>query len=277
MRIDYISMRRSPEDIRTLKNPACPLVCLTAYTAPFATAIDRHCDILLVGDSVAMTIYGMASTRGATMDMMAAHGRAVTNATTQACIVIDMPFGSYEDSDEDALRNARRLMTETGAQAVKLEGGLTMATRIRTLVDAGIPVLGHVGLLPQQFERAEDFKIQGRDAEGARKILEDAKAAEEAGVFALVIEGVPEPVAAEITQNTSVPTIGIGASGACDGQILVCDDVLGLNTGHVAKFVKTYADLAGEIDRAAAAYAADVRARRFPTPRHVYGTIKTKD
>lgn len=269
-------MRLTPSDFKSAKHGDRPLVCLTAYTAPVAKAVDPHCDILLVGDSVAMTVYGMETTRGATMDMMAAHGRAVVNATTHACIVIDMPFGSYEGNDEDAQKNAQRLIRETGGQAVKLEGGRNIASRIQTLVGAGIPVMGHVGLTPQQFERAADFKVQGRNEEGARKILDDAKAVEGAGAFALVIEGVPEILATEITRAVSIPTIGIGASPACDGQILVCDDMLGLNTGHVPKFVKIYADLGSAIGAAAESYAADVRARRFPTPNHVYGATKFK-
>lgn len=269
-------MRLTSTDIRPLKRPEQPIVCLTAYTAPIAQAIDPHCDLLLVGDSVAMTVYGMANTRGATMDMMAAHGRAVVNATTHACIVIDMPFGTYEDSDQQALNNARHLITATGAQAIKLEGGTALQTRIKTLVDAGIPVLGHIGLLPQQFERAEDFRVQGRDEASAHRIVNDAKAVESAGAFAMVIEGVPENLAAQLTGMVTIPTIGIGASPACDGQILVCDDMLGLNTGHVPKFVKTYANLAEMTGRAAASYAQDVRQRRFPTSNHVYGTVKTK-
>lgn len=269
-------MRLTPTDIRPLKRPKQPIVCLTAYTAPIAQAIDPHCDLLLVGDSVAMTVYGMANTRGATIDMMAAHGRAVVNATTHACIVIDMPFGTYEDSDQQALNNALHLISATGAQAVKLEGGTALQTRIKTLVDAGIPVLGHVGLLPQQFERVEDFRIQGRDEVSAHRIVNDAKAVEFAGAFAMVIEGVPENLAIQLTEIVSVPTIGIGASSACDGQILVCDDMLGLNTGHMPKFVKTYANLAEVTGRAAASYAQDVRQRRFPTSNHVYGTVKTK-
>lgn len=245
-----------------------PVVCLTAYTAPVAKALDRHVDLLLVGDSLAMVIYGMDGTQGVTLDMMIAHGRAVVRASRRACVVVDLPYGSYETAPEIALANARRVIAETGAQAVKLEGGVAMAETVRRLVDAGIPVMGHVGLLPQSVTGPGGFGVRGRTPEQAAAILADARAIAEAGAFSIVVENVVEPLARAITEAIAVPSIGIGASPACDGQILVTDDMLGLFTDFTPRFVKRYAALADEIDRAAAAYAADVAARRFPGPEH---------
>jgi len=245
-----------------------PVVCLTAYTAPVARALDRHVDLLLVGDSLAMVIYGMDSTRGVTLDMMIAHGRAVTRASAHACVVIDLPYGSYEAAPEDALSTARRVMVETGAQAIKLEGGTAMAETVHRLVDAGIPVMGHVGLLPQSAVGPGGYRVRGRDPSEAGQILADAQAIAEAGAFSIVVENVVEPLGRAITEAIAVPSIGIGASPACDGQVLVTDDMLGLFTDFTPHFVKRYAALADEIARAAAAYAADVAARRFPGPEH---------
>ncbi|MCB9982662.1 MAG: 3-methyl-2-oxobutanoate hydroxymethyltransferase [Rhodospirillales bacterium] len=263
-------MRKTIKDIQAHKNKAEPLVCLTAYTARVAQLLDPHCDLLLVGDSMGMVLYGMDSTRGVSLEMMINHGRAVASGSARACIVVDMPYGTYEDSPGQALENARRVMDETGCDAVKLEGGAKMAETIETLVNAGIPVVGHIGLMPQSVSEESDFRVKGRSADSAAQLLADAKAIERAGVSAMVIEATIEPVAAGITQAVSVPTIGIGASVACDGQILVTEDMVGITGGHVPKFVKQYARVGEMIGEAAARYAADVRSRAFPEDAQIY-------
>ncbi len=241
-----------------------PLACLTAYTAPVAQLLDPHMDLLLVGDSLAMVIYGMDSTIGVTLDMMIAHGRAVTRATTHACVMVDLPFGSYQESPEQAFRSAARIMAETRCQGIKLEGGAEMAETVRFLSERGIPVFGHVGLLPQYVNAAGGYRVHGRNGDEAEQILQDAVAIADAGAFALVIEGVMEPLAKRITEEVEIPTIGIGASPTCDGQILVTDDLVGMFSKFKPKFVKRYADLGDQLQAAAAAYAKDVRARKFP-------------
>lgn len=261
-------MRLTGQDIRRRKS-AEPIVSLTAYTAPMAALVDEVADFILVGDSVGMVVHGLASTVPVTMEMMILHGQAVMRATKKALIVVDMPFGSYEESREQALRNAARILKETGCGAVKLEGGLRMAETVRFLVERGVPVMGHVGLTPQAINVLGGFKAQGRSRSEWPAIIADAEAIAAAGAFALVVEAVAEPLAAEITGRVAVPTIGIGASAACDGQILVLDDMLGL-TGRVPKFVKTYGDLANDIRKAVATYAEEVRERRFPDADHVY-------
>lgn len=267
--------RITPDEIRNA-DPARPIVCLTAYTAPVAAYLDPICDLLLVGDSLGMVIYGMEGTVGVTLDMMIAHGKAVTRRAQHACVVVDLPAGTYEDGPEQALASARRVMAETGAEAVKLEGGVAIEASIAALVAEGIPVLAHIGLLPQQAENG--FRIQGRGKDGARRVMEDALAVERAGAFAAVIEGTLEPVARCITEALSIPTIGIGASAACDGQILVTDDLIGLYDGHLPKFAKRYADLAGNIREAAQRWADDVRARAFPEQANIYaGAPATKE
>lgn len=260
--------RRTAEDIRRRKGET-PIVSLTAYTAPMAALLDDSADFLLVGDSLGMVVHGLDSTVPVTLEMMILHGQAVMRGSSAALVVIDLPFGSYEASPEQAFAAAARVMRETGCGAVKLEGGERMAPTIRFLIERGIPVMAHVGLTPQAINTLGGFKAQGRSREEWPKIIADAEAVVAAGAFAVVIEAVAEPLAAEITQRLAVPTIGIGASAACDGQVLVLDDMLGL-TGRVPKFVKTYADLAGVTRDAVAAYAEDVRARRFPGPEHVY-------
>jgi 3-methyl-2-oxobutanoate hydroxymethyltransferase len=247
-----------------------PLVCLTAYTAPMARLLDPVCDLLLVGDSLGMVVYGLPSTVPVTLDLMAAHGAAVVRNAAKALVVVDMPFGSYQESPGSAFRNAARLMAETGCAAVKLEGGAVMAETIAFLTARGIPVLGHVGLQPQSVNTYGGYGARGRAEAEAARILADAEAVARAGAFAMVVEGVVEPLARRITEAVPVPTIGIGASAACDGQILVSEDALGLFTEFVPRFVKRYADLAGTITAAAGAYAEEVRARRFPGPEHVY-------
>ncbi|MDO8409211.1 MAG: 3-methyl-2-oxobutanoate hydroxymethyltransferase [Phenylobacterium sp.] len=246
-----------------------PIVCLTAYTAPMAELLDEACDLLLVGDSVGMVIHGLPNTVGVTLEMMILHGQAVMRGSRRAMVVIDMPFGSYEGSAQEAYANAARLMKETGAQAVKVESGPTVADTIDYLVKRGVPVMGHVGLRPQAVLVDGGFKAKGKGADERARILEEAKATAAAGAFALVVEGVAEGLAREITEAVSVPTIGIGASAGCDGQILVTDDMLGL-FDWTPKFVRRYADLRGEILRAVEAYAQDVQARRFPGPAEIY-------
>lgn len=246
-----------------------PLVCLTAYTAAFARVLDPHTDILLVGDSVAMVHHGHATTHPITLDEMIVHARAVMRSTARSLVILDMPFGSFEESPEQAFRNAARVVKETGVAGVKLEGGAVMAETIAFLVARGIPVMAHIGLLPQAVHTKGGFKVTGRDAEEWPKLKADAVAIADAGAFSVVIEGMVEPLAAEITKLIAIPTIGIGASPACDGQILVTEDLLGL-TPRQPRFVKPYAALAKVIDEAAAGYAADVKARRFPGPEQTY-------
>ncbi|MBN8520711.1 MAG: 3-methyl-2-oxobutanoate hydroxymethyltransferase [Alphaproteobacteria bacterium] len=263
-------MRLSPTEIKKVKSPAPALVCLTAYTAPIARILDRHCDLLLVGDSVAMTLYGHDNTRAANLEMMSRHGQAVVRATSHACVIVDMPFGSYEQSPQVALTNAQRLMEETGAQGVKLEGGTDLAESIHLIVKHNIPVMGHIGLLPQQVTSPEGFRYKGRTQDEIKSLFQDIEAVTQAGAFSIVIEGVSEAVAASLSAQTPIPTIGIGASAACDGQILVSDDMLGLTYGHLPKFVKTYADLDNEINVAVGRFAEEVRTRHFPNPTYLY-------
>jgi len=251
-----------------------PIVGLTAYTAPIATLLDPHVDFLLVGDSVGMVVYGFESTLPVTVDMMIAHGAAVMRSSSRALVVVDMPFGSYQESREQAFRTAARILAETGCATVKLEGGAEMAETVRFLTERGVPVMGHVGLMPQSVNAAGGFKVQGRDRQQAERVSADAAAIAAAGAFSLVIEGTIEPVARAITEAVPIPTIGIGASPMCDGQILVTDDVLGLFTQFKPRFVRRYAELAPLIAAAVEAYAEDVRARRFPGPEHCFGVKK---
>ena len=253
----------------TVRKGKEPIVCLTAYTAPMAELLDEHCDLLLVGDSVGMVVHGLPNTVGVTLEMMILHGQAVMRGSTSALVVVDMPFGSYEGAAEEAYANAARIMKETGAQAVKVEAGPAVVANIEYLVARGIPVMGHVGLRPQAVLVDGGFKAKGKGIDERRQILEDARATEEAGAFAIVVEGVAEGLAREITAALAIPTIGIGASAGCDGQILVTDDMLGL-FDWTPKFVRRYADLRGEISRAVKSYSEDVRARRFPGPAEIY-------
>ncbi|TPK57304.1 3-methyl-2-oxobutanoate hydroxymethyltransferase [Mesorhizobium sp. B2-4-19] len=266
-------IRIGAELIRRRKG-GIPLVCLTAYTYPVARLLDPHVDLLLVGDSVAMVLHGHETTLGASLEMMIAHGQAVMRGSARACVVVDMPGGSYEDSTEQAVASARRIVDETGCQAVKLEGGVDMAGQIAAIVAAGIPVMGHIGLLPQSVEKDGGYKIKGRTDETVAALLADAFAVEKAGAFSVVIEGTIEAVAADITRRIAIPTIGIGASGDCDGQILVIDDMVGLTVDRVPKFVKEYADLRRVIAHAAERYAAEVRDRTFPGAAHVFSSSK---
>ena len=246
-----------------------PLVCLTAYTAPIAEILDEVCDVLLVGDSVGMVLHGLPNTVGVTLEMMILHGQAVMRGSRRAMVVVDMPFGSYEAGPELAYANAVRVLKETGAQGIKVESGPVVAETIAYLVKRGVPVMGHVGLRPQAALVEGGFKAKGREPEERLRVLAEAEAAAEAGAFAVVVEGVAEGLARQITERLSVPTIGIGASSGCDGQILVTDDMLGLFE-WTPKFVRRYADLKTEIAVAVRAYADDVRARRFPALSETY-------
>ncbi len=261
--------RKSTPQIRARKGGE-PIVCLTAYTTQMARWLDPHVDLLLVGDSLGMVVYGFDSTLPVTLDMMIAHGSAVMRGSSHACVIVDLPFGSYQASPEQAFHSAARVMSETGASGVKLEGGEVMAETVRYLTQRAIPVCAHVGLMPQAVNVAGGFKATGRSDEEAKQVTRDAEAMAEAGAFAVVLEGTLEPVAAAITASISIPTIGIGASPACDGQILVSEDVFGLFSDFTPRFVKRYADLSGKISDAAASYAADVRARRFPAMEHCF-------
>ena len=263
-------MTKTIEQIKAHKNQAEPLVCLTAYTARVAQILDPHCDLLLVGDSMGMVLYGIENTRGVTLDMIINHGKAVVGGAEQACVIVDMPFGTYEDSPEQALENARRVMDETGAQGVKIEGGEAFASTVRLLIENDIPVVGHIGLMPQSVTEASGFKVQGKTDGSVEQLLEDAKALEEAGASAIVIEATVEDVSTLITQAISIPTIGIGASAACDGQILVTEDMVGITGKHVPKFVKQYANVSEIIENAVADYAKDVRSRAFPGDAQTY-------
>ncbi|MGX5806121.1 3-methyl-2-oxobutanoate hydroxymethyltransferase [Bradyrhizobium sp. Arg314] len=268
MSIESTGKALTPSDIAGRKGGE-PIVCLTAYTTPVAGLADRHCDVVLVGDSVGMVLHGLPSTLGVTLEMMILHGRAVRRGLTRALMVVDMPFGSYEESPEQAFHSAARVMAETGCAAVKLEGGARMASTIGFLTARGIPVMAHVGLTPQAVNTLGGYKVQGRGAASDR-VMNDALAVAEAGAFSVVLEKIPEPAARAITQQITIPTIGIGASSACDGQILVIDDMLGLFTTFRPKFVKRYAELGNDADGALAAYAREVRERRFPADEHVF-------
>jgi 3-methyl-2-oxobutanoate hydroxymethyltransferase len=265
----HTDVRRLTAPDITARKGGEPVVCLTAYTAPMARLLDPHCDLLLVGDSVGMVVHGLPNTVGVTLDMMILHGQAVMRGAERAMVVVDMPFGTYEASPEAAYANAARLLKETGAQAVKVESGPSIAATIKFLVDRGIPVMGHVGLRPQAVNVDGKFKAKGRTEEERKKVLAEALAADAAGAFAIVVEGVDESLAPEITAAVQAPTIGIGASAQCDGQILVTDDMLGLFE-WTPKFVRRYGDLKSVVDQAVAAYAADVRSRRFPAAAETY-------
>jgi len=246
-----------------------PIVCLTSYHAHTARMLDNHCDVILVGDSLGMVMHGMESTVPVTLDMMILQGHAVMRGSKRALVIIDMPFGSYEASKEQAFMSAARVLKETGCGAIKLEGGVRMAETIRFLTERGVPVMAHVGLTPQSINTLGSFRAQGREEADWGRIESDAIAVAQAGAFSLVVEAVAEPLARKLTAAVAIPTIGIGASAACDGQVLVLEDMLGLSP-WVPKFVKRYTDLGPSIDRAVAEYAAEVRARTFPGAEHTY-------
>jgi 3-methyl-2-oxobutanoate hydroxymethyltransferase len=260
--------RLTAPDIRARKGGE-PIVCLTSYHAHTARLLDRHCDLILVGDSLGMVMHGLETTVPVTLDMMILQGLAVMRGSKRALVVVDMPFGSYEASKEQAFMSAARVMKETGCGAVKLEGGRRMADTIAFLAERGVPVMGHIGLTPQSINTIGSFRAQGREEAHWAPIEDDGRAVTQAGAFSVVIEAVAEPLARRITAAIAIPTIGIGGSVACDGQILVLEDMLGLSP-RVPKFVRRYGDLAPAIESAVAAYAADVRRRAFPGPEHVY-------
>ncbi len=266
----------TPSPMRRLTAPALlarkggePIVMLTAYTARMAQLLDPHCDVLLVGDSLGQVIYGLSSTIPVSLEMMSAHGAAVVRGSYHALVGIDMPFGSYEESPEQAFRNASRLLKETGAAAVKLEGGEAMAPTIAFLTARGIPVIGHVGLTPQAVNMLGGYRARGRNEAERAKILADAQAVSDAGAIMMVLESLLEDIAVEVTRMVRCPTIGIGASAACDGQVLVTEDLLGLFE-RTPRFVKRYDDFAGRVTAAVAAYAEEVKARRFPGEEQTY-------
>ena len=265
--------RLTAPDIRARKGGE-PIVCLTSYHAHTARLLDRHCDLILVGDSLGMVMHGLETTVPVTLDMMILQGLAVMRGSKRALVVVDLPFGSYEASREQAFMSAARVMKETGCGAIKLEGGRRMADTIAFLVERGVPVMGHIGLTPQSINTIGSFRAQGREEAHWGPIEDDARAVSEAGAFSVVIEAVAEPLARRISVDITIPTIGIGGSAACDGQILVLEDMLGLSP-RVPKFVRRYGDLGPAIESAVAAYAADVRSRAFPGPEHVY-PMRTK-
>lgn len=262
--------RKTIDQIKSHKNKPEAFACLTAYTTPMAKIIGQHVDLILVGDSVGTVLYGMENTTTVTIDMMIAHGKAVMNAAPDVPVIVDMPYGTYEDNAEQALSSAKRIIDETGADGVKLEGGVSMATQIKAIVDAGIPVMGHIGLQPQSVEIEGGYKIKGKNEDDVQRLINDAKAIEEAGCFSFVIEGTVEDAAAQVSNSVSIPCIGIGASGACDGQVLVAEDMLGLMGGGTPKFVKHYGTLADHVDKAVSHYVRDVHARTFPSDEYLY-------
>ena len=246
-----------------------PVVMLTAYTARQAQLLDPHCDILLVGESLGQVIYGLPSSVPVTLDMMIAHGAAVVRGSYHSVVIVDMPFGTYEASPEQAFASASRVLKETGAAGIKLEGGEAMAPTVEFLVKRGIPVIGHVGLTPQAVNVLGGYNARGRSEAEAAKIVADARALDDAGAFAVVAEGVVEPIAIAVTEAINAICIGIGGSARCDGQVLVTEDMLGMFE-RVPRFVKRYGDIAGTISESVAAYAAEVRARTFPGPDQTY-------
>ena len=261
-------LRKSAKDIRSLKGKT-PIVCLTAYTAPIARAIDEKVDLMLVGDSFGMVLYDYENTLQVTLEQMISHAKSVVGASDKSCVIVDMPFGTYEETVEKAFMNSARVMKETNCNGVKLEGGQKMSKTIEHLTKSSIPVMGHIGIQPQSVLIDGGYKVRGKVKSEWKKYIDDAIAVEEAGAFSVVLEGMAEPLAAEITSILSIPTIGIGASPSCDGQILVTEDMLGL-TNVAPKFVKKYIDLDEAIKRAVNKYAKEVKDRTFPSSEHIY-------
>ncbi|NLY34832.1 MAG: 3-methyl-2-oxobutanoate hydroxymethyltransferase [Alcaligenaceae bacterium] len=250
------------------------IVSLTSYIAPFARILDEYMDMILIGDSTAMVGYNMDDTLSITVDQLAAHAKAVVSSTRRACIVVDMPFGSYQESPEQAFRNAAKMLSVSGADAVKFEGGEYLAETTRFLVDRGIPVLAHIGLMPQYVNTMGGFKAQGLSEEAANRIFNDAIAQEQAGAWGVVIEGTAEPLARRITQSLKIPTIGIGASPECDGQVLVAEDIFNLSGSRIPKFAQQFSDVQATIRQGVEAYASQVRDGSFPTLNHCFGVPK---
>ncbi|PIR39064.1 MAG: 3-methyl-2-oxobutanoate hydroxymethyltransferase [Alphaproteobacteria bacterium CG11_big_fil_rev_8_21_14_0_20_39_49] len=264
-----ITKRTSVVDIKKRKKGE-PIVCLTAYSAPFAKILDEHADLLLVGDSVGMVLYGMESTLPVTVDMMINHGLAVMRGSKKACVIVDMPFGSYQASVSQAFENAAKIISLTGCQGVKLEGGTEMTDTINFLVQRGIPVMGHVGLMPQRVNAYGGYSCRGKTKEGREKIMQDAIAVQNAGAFSVVIEGVIEQLAADVAKELEIPVIGIGGSAQCDGQILVSEDMSGLFQDFKPKFVKRFGNVAEELEKAAKAYSKEVKSGKFPAKENCF-------
>jgi len=262
-------IRRMTAPQITARKGADPIVCLTAYDAPTAQILDEHCDLILVGDSVGMVVHGLTTTVGVTLEMMIIHGQAVMRGSQKALVVVDLPFGYYEDSPERAFKSAAKVMRETGCQAIKIESGSYAAETIAYLVERGIPVMSHVGLRPQSMNVLGGFRARGRTQKVADEIVENAIAAAQAGSFAVVVEGVSAELADKVTKAVPIPTIGIGASSGCDGQILVTPDMLGMFS-RVPKFVKKYADMQGMIEDSVKSYAKEVKSREFPGADNTY-------
>ena len=260
--------RNSAKDIMNLKGKR-PIVCLTAYTAPIARALDEHVDLLLVGDSLGMVLYDYENTLSVTLPQMVEHAKSVVNASSTSCIVVDLPFGTYEESKEKAFSNSSDVMKETNCNAIKLEGGQNMYETVKFLTERSIPVMGHIGLQPQRVLIEGGYKVKGKSKFEWNKFIEDALSLEEAGAFSIVLEGMTEPLAAEITSKVKIPTVGIGASPKCDGQILVTEDMLGL-TNIAPKFVKKYINIEEIIKKAADQYSSEVKKREFPSEDHTY-------
>lgn len=269
----FIAQKRITAPMLMQQKGAGKIVCLTAYTAPMARLLDAHVDVLLVGDSLGMVLYGFESTLPVTLEMMCAHASAVVQHSQRAFVLVDLPFASYQQSKEQAFASAAMLMQQTGCHGVKLEGGMEMVETVRFLSQRGIPVMAHIGLCPQMVHQMGGYRTQGRDEAAATALMQQAEAFEQAGAFGLLLEGMRESVAARITKAVRIPTIGIGASPECDGQVLVSEDMLGLHA-QTPRFVKRFAEMESLISQAAAAYAAEVRAGSFPAPEHCF-TAKT--
>lgn len=270
MSLQPSASRMTLRDIQKIHKNQGKIVCLTAYTAPVARIMDAHVDLILVGDSLGMVIYGLGSTVPVTLEMMINHGCAVMRGTQHAFVVVDMPFGTYQESPGQAFYHAARMMKETGCGAVKLEGGVEMAETVAFLTKRGIPVMGHVGLRPQSANAVGGFRMMGRDHAEALGIIEDAKAIQDAGAFSIVLECVDETLAQSVVKSVDIPVIGIGASAGCAGQVLVIDDILGMSKGPMPRFVKSYAALHETIQESVISYAKEVRTGAFPEREHMY-------
>lgn len=266
--------RISIPDLRAMKGPG-RIVMLTAYTKPMAQLLDPHCDVLLVGDSLGMVVYGMENTMAVTLDMMIAHTQAVMRGSAHAAVLLDMPFASYQESKEQAYRNCARALAESGAQGLKLEGGAELVETVEFLVARGLPIMPHIGLMPQRVNEMGGFKAQGREEDAVKKWTTIARQFENAGAFSVLIEGTVEPVARAVAETLKVPLIGIGASPACDGQVLVTEDILGLFPDFTPKFAKRYVEMGAAVSVAAAEYAKEVRTGAFPTLDHCFGVKKS--
>jgi 3-methyl-2-oxobutanoate hydroxymethyltransferase len=273
MSVHKTEKRISIPDLTAMKSRA-KIVMLTAYTKPMAQLLDPHCDVLLVGDSLGMVVYGLPSTLGVSLETMIAHTQAVMRGSAHSAVLLDMPFGSYQESKEQAYRNCARALAESGAQGLKLEGGAELVETVEYLVARGIPIMPHIGLMPQRVNEMGGFKAQGREQDAAAKWTTIAKRFEDVGAFGILIEGTVEPVARAVSEALRIPTIGIGASPACDGQVLVTEDILGLFPDFTPKFAKRYVDMGIAVGEAAAAYARDVRAGSFPSMEHCFGVKK---